>query len=209
MFKNRLHAGELLAKKLKKYKGAKDTIILGIPRGGVVVASVIAKSLKLVLGVIIVRKIGAPDNPELALGAVAEENCVFWDQDIISSYHLNTKDKNQLLKTKAEEVKKRRVMFGRKIPLKDKHIIVVDDGVATGSTVIAASISIRKQKAARIILATPVIASSTLKNIDGYYDEIVAVDTLKSLYAIGEFYEEFQQVEDFEVLSILNTARSG
>lgn len=205
MFQNREQAGELLVHKLEQYKGS-GAVVLGIPRGGVVTALVIASLLNLPLDIIVVKKIGAPDNAELAIGAVGPEGIVYWDEKLCKrlgiSHSEKLKVKNEKLQEQREQDKKLR---GGKslINLKNKTVILVDDGVATGATVMVAAIFLKKKNVVKSILAVPVIAKDTLEKIKKYFDEIVFIDSPEEFYAVGQFYKEFPQVEDEEVRRIL------
>lgn len=206
MFQSRKNAGVLLAQKLEKYRGKSDVLILGIPRGGVVVADVIARQLGLPLDIVVVRKIGAPNNPEFAIGAVGPNKTIFWEKDYIQAAGLQ-KDVLDVLKSlkQKEREEKETVLRNKKVPLdiKGKTVILVDDGIATGATVIAASKSLKGAK--KVILAVPVVSSSTLKDLEAYFDTIVVLESPENFHAVGQFYKSFPQVEDEEVITILNS----
>lgn len=205
MFQNRHQAGFLLAKKLQQYKSARDTIICAIPRGGVVVGHALAQKLNLPLSAIIVKKIGSPGNPELAAGALSSSGEAVWDEEVL--FHiggLSKEAKAQLLEEKKHEVKKREEELGiRKALYKNKTVILVDDGVATGSTVLSAALTIQREKIDTLILAVPVISKEILEKLQKHFDKIIALEVPKELNAVGEFYEEFSQVEDEEVRVLL------
>lgn len=205
MFDSREQAGKLLADKLFFYKDKSDIIILGIPRGGVVVAKVIAQELKKPLDLIIIKKIGAPTNPELAIGAVGPLKTIYWDKNLLQ---VRPADESNLKSQKEKEQKDReKLLRGNKSypDLKNKIAILVDDGVATGATVLAAYKSLRKMKAKKIILAVPVIAKDTFLNIKRYFDDVIFLENPEEFYAVGEFYREFPQVSDDEVIELLKT----
>lgn len=205
MLENRQQAGKLLTQKLKKYK-RKDVVVLGIPRGGVVVAKKVASILELPLDIIVVKKIGALNNPELAIGAVGPGNAVYWDKDLIErlgikkDQRLNIKD--QILK---ERRKKEKALRGREkaITVDGKTIILVDDGVATGATVMAAQKALKKMGAGKVILVIPVISKETLNDIKRYFDKVITLSVEDEFYAVGQFYKEFPQVTDQEVIKLL------
>lgn len=207
MFKDRIQAGKLLAKKLKKFKNKKDVVIIGITRGGVVVAKEVAKILKLPIDIIVIKKIGAFNNPELAIGAVGPVNTVFWDKDLCTRLNVseNEKIKSQMIKNQ-ERLKLEKSLRKIKpvIKLKNKTVLLIDDGVATGSTVLCAQKYFKKQKAKKVILATSVIAKDTLSSIKKYFDEVIILDVPNDFYAIGQFYQDFSQVTDKEVVKTLN-----
>ena len=214
MFKDRKQAGKLLAKKLTRYKNKEDVIVFGITRGGVVVAKEISNLLKLSLDVIVIKKIGAPQNPELAIGAIGPGGVVFWDEGLINRLNLDGEFKNHSKKVKGLERRDlekylRKRSFGKlrtSKPLnpKNKKIILVDDGVATGATVIAAVKYFRQKKSKEVILAVPVIAKDTFLNIKRYFDTVIALRIESDLHAIGQFYREFHQVENKEVMDLIN-----
>lgn len=201
MFRNREEAGILLAEKLKKYKGKKNVVVVGLARGGVVVSYKIAKELGLSHDIMVVKKIGAPHNPELAIGAVGPQKTVYWDEELCSRLGISKEIKNSELRIKNKERKEKEKALrgGKSIDIHEKEIILVDDGVATGATAIAASLFLRKQKVKSIILAVPVISQGTYPTIAKYFDKIVVLQVEKDFQAVGQFYQEFPQVEDEEV----------
>lgn len=203
MFKDRAEAGQLLAKELIQYKNKKDVLVLGIPRGGIVVAYEMAKALKAPLDIIVIKKIGFPGQEELALGAVG-----------IDSYYLNEELSagisedyiKEHVKQKQQEVKKRYELFrGKKAmySVKNKIVIVVDDGIATGATMIMAVQILKKQNPKKIVLAIPVAPPDTVKKLKTIADEVICLHAPVFFMAIGQFYHEFQQVEDEEAKQYL------
>ncbi|MBI2036183.1 phosphoribosyltransferase [Candidatus Microgenomates bacterium] len=206
MFDNREQAGELLSKKLENYKKRGEVVVLGIPRGGVVVASKVAELLKLSLDIVIVKKIGAPHNPELAIGAVAGAKIIYWDNRLCRQLGVQPNEKLKIKNEKLRELAEReRLLRGKKNynNLKNKTVILVDDGVATGATAIAAGKFIKKMAAQKIILAVPVIAKDTLLYIKRYFDEVVFLESPEGFHAVGQFYQEFNQITDDEVRKLL------
>ncbi len=206
MLKDRKQAGELLAKKLNKFKNKKDTIVFGITRGGVVVADEIAGKLKLPLEIVVIKKIGAPLNPELAVGAVGPSKTVYWEKRLLKELLVNHDYKTEAsdVKNQEREELEKYLRGGKKsAEVKNKKIILVDDGVATGATVLCALKYFRKKKAAKVVLAVPVIAKDTVDNIEKYFDSIVAIEIVKDLNAIGRFYQDFSQVENKKVKAII------
>lgn len=205
-FKNRQEAGNLLAKKFKKYIG-KDVVVYGMPRGGVITALEIAKYLHASFDLIITRKIGHPLQPEYAIGAVDENEHL-----IGTKRELETVDQNWLkqeIKKQRAEARRRREIYLKerlKIPLKDKIAILVDDGIATGLTLRVGILEIKDQKPQKIIIAVPVAPKSTAVVIGSEVDEFVALDTpddSQFLGSIGAYYEEFSPIEDKEVISAI------
>ncbi|MEM3539274.1 MAG: phosphoribosyltransferase [Nitrososphaerales archaeon] len=209
MFKNRLEAGRILAEALLEYKN-KNTIVLAIPRGGVVVAYEVAKALNAPLDLIIPRKIGAPDQPELAIGAITEDGTTILNQDIIQNLKVSDEYIKAEVKRQIEEIKRRiKKYLGDKprISIKGKIVILIDDGVATGATIRAAIASIRKREPALIVLAIPVGPKDTVRELRKYADKVICLITPEPFFAIGQFYENFDQISDEEVIQILNRFR--
>lgn len=206
MFENRKEAGKLLVKKLLKFKNSKDVIVLGITRGGVVVAWEISEKLNVPFEIIVIKKIGAPLNPELAIGAVGSSGTVYWDERILENINASKEYKKEALLIKIkerEELSKYLRINDKLLMIKDKVVILVDDGVATGTTVLAAQKFLKQKKAKKIILATPVIAQDTYNFIEKYFDSIIALEVSNELNSVGQFYREFTQVENKEVKYII------
>lgn len=206
VFRNRVEAGKLLAEQLIRYKGDPTAVVLGIPRGGVVVAAEVAKALGLPLDVVVVRKIGAPGNAELALGAIDSRGNTFLHDDLVA--HLGV-DSGYLEKVKSrekEEAKRReRVFRGEKAPLslEGRVVILVDDGIATGATTVAAIASVWAQKPKKIVLSAPVTPPDSLDLVRDKVGEITVLLTSPFFGAVGQFYQEFNQVTDEEVKKLL------
>lgn len=206
MFIDRRQAGKLLSEKLKDLKNKKNTIVFGITRGGVVVADEIAGKLNLPLEEIVIKKVGAPLNPELAIGAVGPLGVIYWDKTLLKNLSVTYDYKTEAADVKNQEREElEEYLTGRKKRSKitDKKIILVDDGVATGATVLCALKYFRKKKARKVILATPIIAEEVVKYIDKYFDSIAAIKIANDLNAIGQFYQDFSQVENKEVRAII------
>lgn len=200
MFEDRQSAGFLLAKKLEEFAGKKGVLVLGVARGGVIVAKVISTFLNFPLNVLVIKKLGAPDNPELAIGGIAPKT-VFWNEDLVSSLNISDEEKKRTQELKENERKIQEKYFSGDKPLEisGKTVILVDDGVATGASVIAASIFLKKERAKKVVLAIPVIAKDTLSDITKYFDNIVFLKSAEEFYAVGQFYKHFPQVENEEV----------
>ncbi len=204
-FEDRVEAGKRLASALKDVVSS-DAIVLAIPRGGVVVGYEIARNLNLPLDITVPRKIGAPDNPELAIGAIAEDGVVLLDENMVNYLHvpegyIKSESENQRL-----EIERRLKMYRGDVPrpnLKNRDVVIVDDGIATGATMKAAMASVRKSGAKRIIVAVPVGPESTIRELERQADVVVCLYTPDSFYAIGEFYENFAQTEDERVKDLL------
>lgn len=204
-FNDRTSAGKLLAFELKKYRN-EDTVVLGIPRGGVVVAGVLANELKASLDIIITRKIGAPFNPEFAIGAISEDGSLFINKNsgvelTSQETYIEDEKKKQLAIIKERSNKFRKVK--PKVNLENKIVIVTDDGLATGATMQASLWSIRKELPKKIIVAVPVAPEESLLKIQDDADEIICLRLPDFFAAVGQFYRNFNQVDDTEVLGIL------
>lgn len=212
MFKNREEAGELLAQELVAFRNDPDGILLALPRGGVTVAYQLSLALHLPLDVLITRKIGAPGNPEYALGAVSETGAVYWNQDALAGLSLSTRDLAIAVQTQQQEVSRRVTLYrqGRPFPnLKDRTVIIVDDGLATGATFFASVATVRQAHPRRIIGAIPVGPRSTVEQARSLVDQLVVLRVPEPFYAVGNFYRDFEQVEDREVLEYLNLAEEA
>lgn len=211
ILKNRKHAGELLAAKLLKYKDKKP-FILALPRGGVPVAAEIAKQLRAPLDVLIVRKIGAPFNAELAVGAICENDEPIFNALTLSQSGVGPDDIADTIKSEKKEVERQIKLFrnGNKIgDLSKNMVIIVDDGLATGATVKAAIKYLNKKGVEQIVVAVPVAPSSTVWAIRSKVEELATLVELEDLYSVGQWYKDFSQVEDDEVISLLQQNRPG
>ncbi|HZQ29907.1 MAG TPA: phosphoribosyltransferase family protein [Patescibacteria group bacterium] len=205
MFESRMQAGIMLAEKLSRLVKDKNIVVLALARGGVVVGKVIAELLNAKLDVLVVRKIGAPFNQEFAIGAVAPKNTVYWNPEIIRGMRITKAQEIQLKKSKEKERKEKEKIFRGKKPfeISNKTVILVDDGVATGASVLAARKFLAKEKPKKVILAVPIIAKDTMESLKKQFDSIVSVKVKKTFQAVGEFYRSFPQVEDEEVIKLL------
>lgn len=207
MFLNRQEAGEKLALKLKKYQNNSQAIILALPRGGVVVGYELAKRLNLPLDIIITRKVGAPGNPEFALGAVTQEGQLILNKETLNYYNLDSDYLKKEAERQIQEIKRRLKKYrGARllVNLKDKIVIIVDDGIATGASIKAAIYSIKNQKPKKIILAIPVGPKETIEELRKEVDKIVCLKEPEIFFAVGQFYQSFEQVPDEEVKKLLS-----
>jgi len=206
MFKNREEAGKKLADKLKHLK-SENLVVLAIPRGGVVVGKILSQELDCPLEVMVVRKIGAPGNPELAIGALGPDETVVWNHDILNQLRLSPERLAPEIGNLKLEIRERTEKFGNKnIELKDKTVVLTDDGIATGATTEAAIAWIKLQKPKEIILAVPVAPPEVVEKFKNLVDEAVFLETPAFFSAVGQFYEDFPQVEDDEVVKLLKDA---
>lgn len=207
IFKDRNDAGQKLAALLKSYKDQINVIVLGLPRGGVIIAYEIAKELNAELDIIIARKISAPLSPELAIGAITSDGTLFIDEFFVKTLHVSQQYIDNEIKKEAEEANRRLSLYRKnKAPLnlKNKIVILVDDGIATGATMMAAIKSIKVQNAKKIIVATPVAPAEVANKIKQNVDEFVCIDMPEYFDAVGYFYLSFPQVKDSEVVEILS-----
>ncbi|MFC5269309.1 phosphoribosyltransferase [Adhaeribacter terreus] len=200
MIKNRQDAAKRLTERLLQYKG-EDGIVLAIPRGGVPIGAYIAKELDLPVEVILSKKIGHPHNPEYAIGAVSMDSIEVNERlDISPQYIEQETRKNQ------EELKRRYQLFmGNHKPteLHNKLVILVDDGIATGHTLMATVLMIKKQNPKKLIVAVPVAPPSAIDAFEPLVDELICLMAPPGFYAVGQFYEDFQQVSDEKVIAAL------
>lgn len=207
-FSNREEAGRMLARQLACYADT-DVVVLAIPRGGLPVAREVADALDAPLDVIVVRKLGAPGQAELGIGAVVDGDHprVIFNQEILEYLGVSSEYIHAEVERQLEEVRRREALYrgGRpKIPLTGKTVILVDDGVATGSSVRAALRGVRREKPKRLILATPVAPEETIEALRAEADEIVCLETPENFFAVGQFYRDFHQITDDEVRKILS-----
>ncbi len=210
LFRDRKDSGEQLAERLPGYADRKDVVVLGLPRGGVVTAQEVALKLHAALDVLIVRKLGFPGQQELAIGAVSETGAVVLNRDLIASGHVSQAYID-------EETERQKGEIGRRVHLyrggmvlaglKDRIVILVDDGVATGATAKAAIEALKREQPRRLVAAIPVAPPSTAAQIEQMVDEFVCLAMPENFLAVGNFYRDFRQTTDEEVMEILG--RSG
>ena len=208
IFRDRLEAGEKLAEKLSGYRDKKDAVVLGIPRGGVVVAGVVARELHLPLEVIVTRKLPAPGNPELAIGAVDSRGRVFLREELVELLRVAQGYLEKAIQEQVLEAKRREAAFRSGQPplnLTGKTAIIVDDGLATGATALAAVRLAKAAGVASVVLAVPVAPPETVTLLKTEVDNLVVLDVPDSFAAVGQFYESFEQVSDDEVTRLLKS----
>ncbi len=206
-FEDRAQAGQKLARALGKMD-TKETVVLGIPRGGVVVAQHLARELGAFLDIILARKIGAPGNSEFAVGAVSEDGHTYLNQEYARRAGADEAYIEAEKKYQMAEIKRRAAIFRKvhpKVPLKDRTVIITDDGVATGATFEAALWSARAEKPRKLIAAIPVGSDDTLRRLAQQADALVCLRVPEDFYALSKFYIHFEQVDDAQVLGILRT----
>jgi putative phosphoribosyl transferase len=204
-FSDRVEAGKRLAAALTDFK-RKNAVVLAIPRGGVVVGYEIASELNLPLDVIIPRKIGAPNNPELAIGAMTEDGTIILDRNLVSYLGVPESYIKEESERQKDEIERRLKMYRKNEPyptLKGREVIVVDDGIATGSTMKAALASVKNRGAKTVIVAVPVGPPDTIKELKTLADRVVCLYMPEYFAAIGQFYSNFDQTNDAEVTELL------
>ena len=206
-FRDRIEAGRLLARELKpNYANHPDLLVLGLPRGGVPVASEVAKVLHAPLDICIVRKLGVPGHKELAMGAIATGGIMILNEDLVRSLEISQKEIEQVVVWEWQELERRDRLYrgSRPVPnLCDRTIIVVDDGIATGSTLKAALSTIKPQQPNRIAIAVPVAPSDVCQELREEVDEVVCLLTPEWLHSISLWYEDFSSTTDEEVRNLL------
>lgn len=205
LFHDRADAGRLLALRLTSLRGS-SPIVLGLPRGGVPVAAQVAEALDAPLDVVLVRKLGVPYQPELAFGAIGEGGIRVLNNDVLSHVGLSDADVAAVERRERLELERRALRYraGRpSVPLLDRTVVIVDDGIATGSTAAAACRVVRAGGAKRLVLATPVAPSGSVTALEEIADEVVTVLQPETFFAIGQWYEDFTQITDEEVVGLL------
>jgi len=206
-FKDRVDAGKMLVPKLKDK--VKDSIVLAIPRGGVIVGDIIASELNLMLDVICPRKLGAPGNPELAIGAIMHDGTYILNHDIIYMLRVDEEYIKEEMRRKKEESMRRLMLYRGNIiyDINNKNIILVDDGIATGSTIYVVVKWLKANNIKDLIIATPVGPVDTLRKLENISD-VISILMPYDFNAVGEFYERFEEVSDDQVRSILARYKS-
>jgi predicted phosphoribosyltransferase len=201
IFKDRKEAGILLSEKLKKYQNDKNALILAVPRGGVPVGYEIANSLHLPLDIVLSKKIGHPTNKEFAIGAISMDSTLIDEHPEVPNEYIE----KEIVRLRGLLQDKYKLYMGNRdtIDMKGKNIILVDDGIATGNTLLACIKMLRKRKPAKIIVAVPVLPSDRLNVFQKNTDEFVYLKASQYFRGVGGFYEQFDQVEDEEVIGML------
>src|SRR5437016_8808111 len=208
-FANRIEAGQLLAEKLVEYAGRDDVIVLGLPRGGVPVAFEVAHRLGAPLDVFIVRKLGVPGFEELAAGAIASGGVRVLNEDVMRAIPHADEAINAITARETAELERREQIYreGRPPPeLRDRIVILVDDGLATGATMRAAVKALRERGAAKIVVAVPVGPPDTCHELEERADETICLSTPEFFQAVGQYYEDFSQTSDEDVRQLLTSA---
>jgi putative phosphoribosyl transferase len=207
-YTDRKQAGDLLAQKLLRYRDDSDVIVLGLPRGGVPVASEVARALHAPLDVFIVRKLGLPGHEEFAMGAIATGDVMVMNPDV-AGLHIPEAALEEVVARERSELGRRELLYRGDRPLlsvENRIVILVDDGLATGSTMLAAATAVRRQQPKRIVVAVPVAAPETCEQFRHVVDEVVCAITPQPFRAVGIWYDNFGQVSDAEVHALLDDA---
>ena len=208
-FTNRAAAGRELARLLQQFKERPDVLVLGLPRGGVPVAYEIAEALHAPLDVMVVRKLGAPGQPELAVGAIASGGVTVINEGVLAWFRDPEAIERAETAARVELERREKAYRGARSPLnaKDRVVILVDDGAATGATMLAAVRAARKLDANKVVVALPVASTDAYRMLAEEADEVICVSTPLSFFAVGQWYEEFTQTTDEEVTRLLTRAQ--
>jgi len=212
MFDDRRDAGRRLAKLLLRARPAGDIVVLGLPRGGVPVAWEIARALDATLDVFLVRKLGTPGHAELAMGAIASGSTRVINRDVVDALGIAPEQIEAVARREQSELERREAVYrqGRVLtPLTSRTVILVDDGLATGSTMMAAVQAVRQHSPARVIVAVPVGAPETCRALREIADEVICAETPSSFSAVGQWYRDFSQTTDDEVIALLKGRPEG
>lgn len=210
-YQDRRHAGRVLAQSLARY-ARQDTLVLGLPRGGVPVAFEVAAALAARLDVFIVRKLGVPGQEELALGALASGGVLVLNRDVVAHLGLEQSTIDAVVQNEMAELQRREQLYrGARPPVAPagKTVILIDDGLATGASMLAAADALRQQQPARLIVAVPVGAGSSCRRLAQAADEVVCAAMPEPFYAVGQWYQDFAQTSDEEVRALLAQAGGG
>jgi predicted phosphoribosyltransferase len=211
-FRDRAEAGRVLAGRLQEYSGRDDVVVLALPRGGVPVGFELARSLAAPLDLFLVRKLGVPGHGELALGAIASGGVRVLNDAVVAELGLTPKDVEHAATVEARELARREQLYrnGRApIDLRGRTAILVDDGLATGATMRAAARAVRRHEPARVVVAVPVAAEQTCRELAAEVDQVVCVKTPRPFLAVGSWYEDFDQTTDDEVRELLARATAA
>ncbi|HLX53787.1 MAG TPA: phosphoribosyltransferase [Aquella sp.] len=205
LLKDRTEAGKLLAGSLINYKNATDTIVLALPRGGVPVAYEISMKLNLPMDLVIVRKLGHPGHEEYAMGAITFGDIFYINPDVAYKIDINAPDIQAIIKKERQEYFRRNQLYRNNKPMPDvkgKRIILVDDGVATGSSIIAAIMALKELSPKEIVVAVPILPPDTLSNLKSLVTKVIFLYTPEPFGSVGSWYEDFPQTEDDEVIKL-------
>lgn len=209
LYKNRSDAAQELAKSLTQYAARSDVLVLGLPRGGVPIACIVASALHASVDLMLVRKLGVPGHEELAMGAIATGGIRVLNTDVVAELNIAPEIIERETEVELLELQRRERAYRGERPLpvlEDRCVILVDDGLATGATMRAAVTAVRQQGPARLVVAVPVAPSTTIASLSAEVDEVVCPATPEPFFGIGLWYEEFEQITDEEVQMLLKQA---
>ena len=209
IFINRQEAGRKLASRLTKYTDRPDTIVLGVPRGGVPIAYEVATTLHLPLDVFVLRKLGVPGHEELAFGAIGSGGVRVLNSNVVEELGITAQHISSVTRAERQELERRERLFRGNRPPLDVHeriVILVDDGIATGASIRAAIAALRQMEPAALVIATPVAPLRTCNLLRPEVDELVCLEMPEPFYGVGQFYHDFSQVSDEEVTELLDRA---
>jgi putative phosphoribosyl transferase len=209
-FRDRSQAGQLLATRLSKYANRKDVLVLALPRGGVPVGFEVAKALNAPLDIIVVRKLGVPGHEELAMGAIAPGGLRVLDPGVVQRSHVSTSTIEAIAAKEQAEMTRREMVYRGNTPaadVGDKIVLLVDDGLATGSTMRVAAAAVKRGEPTQIVVAVPTAPPSSVHDLQAEADEVVAYMTPRLFFGVGEWYQKFNQVSDEEVRALLEEAK--
>ncbi len=211
-YADRAEGGQALAELLATYTGRSDVVVLALPRGGVPVGFEVARALGVPLDVFVVRKLGAPGHEELAMGAIASGGVVVWNNEVVRALNISRDDLEKEVDCEREELARREAIYrGGRAPLdvRGKTVILVDDGLATGSTMRAAVAALRRQETARIVVAVPIGAATTCAELQDVADQCICAIAPDHFRAVGLWYQDFEQTSDDDVCHLLARAAQG
>jgi putative phosphoribosyl transferase len=209
IFRNRADAGRRLVSRLQKYANRDDVIVLGVPRGGIPVAFEVATALNLPLDIFVLRKLGVPGHEELAFGAIGSGGVRVLNTGVLEQLGISDLDVAAVTRTEKEELERRERLYRGNRPPLDVHgqtVILIDDGIATGASLMAAIHALRQMKPAKVVVAIPVAPQATCYRLLREVDQLVCVEMPEPFYGVGHFYEDFSQVSDEEVNELLERA---
>ncbi len=205
-FSDRHEAGRFLASKLRRYRAKEGVVVLGLPRGGVPVAYEVAQALELPMDVFVVKKLGLPGNEELALGAIATGGMCVINEAVVREAGLSAGEIDRVIRRESVELERRERLYreGPPLEVKGKTVLLVDDGLATGSTMSAAVLALKKRGAGKIVVAVPVGAPDTCEELEEKVDDMICTIRPEPFYAVGAWYEDFRPTTDDEVRGLLH-----
>ena len=212
LYRDRHDAGQELARKLSQYREREDVVVLALPRGGVPVGYEVARELHAPLDVFVVRKLGTPGQPELAMGAIASGGVRVLNREVVDTLGISGEAIDRVAQIESEELARRERDYrsGRPpVEIRGKIVIVVDDGLATGSTMRAAAKALRQEGAVKTVIAVPVAAQQSCEAVRREADEVVCGATPEPFYAVGQWYRDFEQTTDSEVRELLAMSSGG